>query len=103
MHYFIILLLASSFYASEGEQPVWVRDLVLNDTTNVYVGIGFSSESKEEATNNALKEFSSSIKVTIDAETNLEISEETEGRKSKATEKYSSESKVITEEDLRGV
>ena len=102
MHYFILLLLASSFYASEGEQPVWVRDLALN-RPNVYVGIGFSSESKEEAADNALKEFSSSIKVTIDAETNLEISEETEGRKSKATEKYSSESKAITEEKLRGV
>ena len=102
MHYFILLLLASSFYASEGEQPVWVRDLALN-RPNVYVGIGFSSESKEEAADNALKEFSSSIKVEINNETTLSSSEETEGRKTKATEKYSSESKAITEEKLRGV
>jgi len=97
-----MILLASSFYASEGEQPTWVRTLVL-DSTNVYIGIGFSTESREEATNNAYKDFSGSIKVEINNETTLSSSEETEGRKTKATEKYSSESKAITKEKLRGV
>ena len=45
MHYFIMILLASFFYASDAEQPTWARDLVLTGRTNVYVGIGFSSDS----------------------------------------------------------
>ena len=102
MHYFIMILLASFFYASEGEQPTWARDLVL-DSTNVYIGIGFSTESKADATDEALKEFSSSIKVKVSSEIVVSSSEETKGRKTKGTEKYLSESKAIIDEELRGI
>ena len=98
-----MILLASFFYASDAEQPSWARDLVLTDTTNVYHGIGFSSESKEEAMNNAFKEFSSSIKVIIDSETIVSTNEDKKGRKTKGEENYSSESRAVTEEKLRGV
>ena len=103
MHYFIMILLASFFYASEGEQPSWARDLILSDTTNVYVGIGFSSKSNEEAENEAFKNFSESIKLSVNSETFVSSSEETKGRKTKGEEKSLTEIRTITEEELRGV
>ena len=101
MHYFILILF-SFFYASD-EQPLWTNDLVLTDTTNVYWGIGFSKDSKEEAKDNAFKEFSASIKLTINSQTVVSASEKTKGSVTKGVETFESDIKTITEEELRGV
>ena len=102
MHYFIFILFVGFFYASDS-QPAWVKDLVLTDTTNVYVGIGFSPKSKEEAKDNAFKDFSSSIKLTVNSETTISSNEDIKKGKTKTEESFSSDITTITEEQLRGI
>ena len=101
MHYFILILF-SFFYASD-QPPLWAKDLVLTDTTNVYSGIGFSKDSKEEAKDKAFTDFAESIKLTISSQTVVSASEKTKGRVTKGVETFESDIKTITEEELRGV
>ena len=95
----LILFLATFVFSQESEKPAWVKNLNIENPDKHYFGIGQSSNSREEADDQARVAFAKNVSVSVESMTKSFLSESNQ----EIRDEFEEQSKVSADIKLRGI